>query len=96
MKTEELSQDQIVTNNGRSITELRSLPIDELTDEEIVKVIRDKFKSRFALVAYESDGSYLFLSTYKGAGKKMITQLRVAWEQKFGHIEVYENENSHT
>ena len=88
MKTEELSQDQIVTNNGRSITELRSLPIDELTDEEIVRVIRDKFQSRFSLIAYESDGNYVFLSTYKGAGKKMITQLQVAWQDKFGHIEV--------
>jgi hypothetical protein len=88
MKTEKLSQDPIVTNSARSIKELRRLPIDELADEEIVRVIRDKFKSQFALIAYESDSNYLFLSAYRGKGNLMIRQLQIAWEEKFGHIEV--------
>lgn len=88
MKTEKLSQDPIVTNSTRSILELRELPIDELTDEQIVSIIRAKFKSKFALVAYESDGGYLFVSTYASGGKTMVSNLQKAWEEKFGHIEV--------
>lgn len=88
MKMEELSQEQIDTSSARPIKELRELPIDELTDEEIVRVLRDKFQSRFALIAYESDNEYLFLSAYKGKGKSMIKNLQIAWEEKFGHIEV--------
>ena len=88
MKMEELSQEQIDTSSTRTILELIKLPIDELTDEEIVRVLRDKFQSRFALIAYESDNEYLFLSAYKGKGKSMIKNLQIAWEEKFGHIEV--------
>ena len=75
-------------SNSRPIIERMRLPIDDLTDEEIVRVIRDKFQSRFALIAYESDSSFLFLSAYRGAGIKMIKQLQKAWEEKFGHIQV--------
>ena len=88
MKMEKLSQDPIATNSARPILELIKLPIDELTDEEIVRVLRDKFQSQFALIAYESDNEYLFLSAYKGKGKSMIKNLQIAWEEKFGHIEV--------
>ena len=88
MKMEELSLEQIDTSSARPTKELRELPIDELTDEEIVRVLRDKFQSRFALIAYESDNEYLFLSAYKGKGKSMIKNLQIAWEEKFGHIEV--------
>lgn len=88
MKTEKLSQDPIDTNSARPTKELRELPIDELTDEQIVSIIRAKFKSKFALVAYESDGGYLFVSAYASGGKTMVSNLQKAWEEKFGHIEV--------
>lgn len=89
MKMEELLQDQIVTNRKRGILELRTLIVDELTDEEMVRVIRDKYKSRFALIAYESEGEYLFLSAFKDKiGNQMIKQLQTAFEEKYGRIEI--------
>lgn len=72
----------------RSIDDLQKKPIDELTDEEIVAIIRVRFKSKFALIAYESKGGYLFVSTYAPGGKTMVSNLQKAWEEKFGHIEV--------
>lgn len=77
-----------MTTNKRSITELSNLPISEMTDEEIVTTIRDLFKSKFALIAYESKGSYLFLSACSNGGKFMISNLQKAWEDKFGNMEV--------
>jgi hypothetical protein len=38
---------------GSSIDDLQKLSIEELTDEEIVAILRARFKSKFALVAYE-------------------------------------------
>lgn len=79
---------EIENGSKRGIKELRKLPIDELTDEEIVTTIRDLFKSKFALIAYESKGSYLFLSAYSRGGKLMISNLQKAWEEKFGNMEI--------
>lgn len=73
-------------NNEKSIAELSNLPISQLTDEEIARVICSTFKSRFALLAYESEGEYLFLSTYASGGKSMIANLQKAWEAKFGKV----------
>lgn len=72
----------------RRLDELKKLPIGELNDEEIVKLIRDRFNSKFALIAYESNDAYLFLSAYRGGGKSMIANLQKAWEPKFGHIDI--------
>jgi len=71
-----------------SIDDLQKKSIDELTDEEIVAILRVRFKSKFALIAYESKGDYLFVSTYAPGGKTMVSNLQKAWEEKFGHIEV--------
>jgi hypothetical protein len=71
-----------------SIDDLPKKSIDELTDEEIVAILRVRFKSKFALIAYESKGGYLFVSTYAPGGKTMVSNLQKAWEEKFGHIEV--------
>lgn len=71
-----------------SIDDLQKKSIDELTDEEIVAILRVRFKSKFALIAYESKGGYLFVSTYAPGGKTMVSNLQKAWEEKFGHIEV--------
>ncbi|BBD45332.1 Hypothetical protein PEIBARAKI_5325 [Petrimonas sp. IBARAKI] len=73
---------------GSSIDDLQKLSIEELTDEEIVAILRARFKSKFALVAYERDGDYLFVSTYAPGGLKMVSNLQKAWSEKFGHIEV--------
>jgi len=72
----------------RPVKELRKLPIESLSDEEIVTVIRDLFASKFALIAYESKNQYMFLSACKVGGNKFVKQLQTAWEEKFGFIEV--------
>jgi|LSQX01.1.fsa_nt_gb hypothetical protein len=72
---------------GNSIDDLQKLPIAELNDEQIVAIIRARFRSKFALIAYEREGGYLFVSTYAPGGKTMISNLQKAWKEKFGFFD---------
>lgn len=72
---------------GYSIDDLQKLPIAELNDEQIVAIIRARFRSKFALIAYEREGGYLFVSTYAPGGKTMISNLQKAWKEKFGFFD---------
>ena len=70
--------------NPRHITTLRNLPISELTDEEIVKAARDRLGSKAAMLVYEDDGRLNFLGHYRKDGRDYLTDLQLAWEDKFG------------
>lgn len=78
----------------RNIRELRALPISELTDEEIVKATMDRLNTRSIMLVYEDpdDLRVIFLGRYRKAGRLMLRQLQIAWEEKFGKFKKLEGE----
>lgn len=78
----------------RNIREIRTLPISELTDEEIVKATMDRLKTRSIMLVYEDpdDLRIILLGRYKKGGRLMLRQLQIAWEEKFGKFKKLEEE----
>lgn len=78
----------------RNIREIRTLPVSELTDEEIVKATMDRLKTRSVMLAYENpdDLRIILLGRYRKGGRLMLKQLQIAWEEKFGKFKKLEEE----
>lgn len=76
----------------RNIIELRKLPISELTDEEVVKVMRDKLNAPMVMLVYTDEtGNGFFLGRWKGPdGKKFWNKLITAWQDKYGKMDSLE------
>ncbi len=72
----------------RNIRILRTLPISELTDEEILKAAVDRLQTKAAMLVYEDSESqkFIFLYQYKEGGSSLITRLKHAYEEKFGKL----------
>ena len=70
----------------RHISVIRNLSLFELTDEEIVKVVRERLQTTAIMLCYldEDSGRFVFLARYKNKGRIYIAQLRQAWEERFG------------
>lgn len=79
----------------RNIREIRTLPVSELTDEEIVKAAMDRMKTRAVMLVYEDPDNYgfVFLGRYKRGGRLALRQLEVAWEEKLGKFRKLEEED---
>lgn len=77
----------------RNIREIRTLPISELTDEEIVKATMDRLKARCVMLVYEDNENRIsFLGRYKKGGYLLLSQLKKAWEEKWGKLTKIEEE----
>lgn len=78
----------------RNIREIRTLPISELTDEEIVKATMDRLKTNSVMLIYNDveDQRYIFLGRYRKEGRLMLRQLQIAYEEKFGKFKKLEEE----
>lgn len=78
----------------RHIREIRTLPMSELTDEEIVKAAMDRLKSVSVMLVYQDpeDNRMIFLGRYKKGGRLMLRQLQIAWEEKFGKCKEIEED----
>lgn len=71
----------------RNIRILRELTVSKMTDEEIVKAVMDRLKSRAVMLVYENpddNWGMIFLGRYRKGGRLMHQQLQLAWEEKFG------------
>lgn len=69
----------------RNIKEIRKLPISELTDEEIVKGVMDRMKSKSVMVGYiDEDSRWIFLWRYKNGFFHTVKGLREHLENWFG------------
>lgn len=78
----------------RNIREIRTLPISELTDEEIVKATMDRLKTNSVLLVYNDieDQRFIFLGRYSKGGLPMQRELRYAYEEKFGKFKKLEED----
>jgi hypothetical protein len=70
----------------RNIRVLRSLPISEMTDEEIVKAALDRLQSKSIMLCYDDGERQVFMGRYRKDGKRFIEELKFAWEAKFGKL----------
>ena len=77
----------------RHIRELRTLPINEMTDEEIAKAALDRLKTKSLMLVYTDDERWIFLSMYKKGGLQMLNCLKTAWEDKFGKFKKFDLED---
>lgn len=78
----------------RHIREIENLPINKLSDQEIVKAALFRLKSAAVLMVYEDNGQLVFIGQYSNSknGNKYITWMKRAWEDKFGKFKSI-NEN---
>ncbi len=76
----------------RHIRELRTLPISEMTDEEIAKAACDRLGAKTLLLVYDDGEQCAFLGRYKKGGYHLLTCLQRAWEEKFGKFKKFECE----
>lgn len=77
----------------RNIREIRTLPISELTDEEIVKATMDRLKAKCVMLVYEdNENGIAFLGRYRKGGSLLLNQLKKAWEDKWGKLTRLEEE----
>ncbi len=77
----------------RNIREIRTLPISELTDEEIVKATMDRLKAECVMLVYEdNENGIVFLGRYRKSGSLLLNQLKKAWEDKWGKLTRLEEE----
>ncbi|QIK58820.1 hypothetical protein G7050_02760 [Dysgonomonas sp. HDW5A] len=77
----------------KNIREIRTLPISELTDEEIVKATMDRLKAKCVMLVYEdSENGIAFLGRYRKGGSLLLNQLKKAWEEKWGKLTKIEEE----
>jgi len=70
----------------RNIKILRSLPISEMTDAEIIKAAVDRLNAKAGMLVYfdQESNRYIFMSQWKSDGYHLISDLKKAWEAKFG------------
>ncbi len=79
----------------RHLNEIKKLPIDQLTDEEIVKVVQKRFNAQLAALIYmDEDGKKFFIVRYKNReGKSFWMQMFHAWAKMFGEIRKLKNDD---
>ncbi len=77
----------------RHIRELRTLPISEMTDEEITKAALDRLQTKALLLVYDDGQRWVFLGRYKRGGLNMLNVLKSVWEDKFGKFKKIETED---
>jgi hypothetical protein len=78
----------------RHIREIENLPVNQLTDEEILKATMKRLKTKSIMLVYddEENNKWVFLGRYKKGGLLMMKRLREAWEEKFGKFKKMEEE----
>lgn len=68
----------------RNIREIRTLPISELTDEEIVKATMDRLKTKSIIIGYLDENRWIFLWRYKNGFFSYVKGLKEHLEKWFG------------
>ncbi len=77
----------------RHISEIRDLPISQLSDEEIAKAAMHRLESKALYLVYQDEKEGLiFIGRWRGGGSKSITALKQAWEERFGKLHKIEFE----
>jgi len=77
---------EMIEIKTRHIKDIYTLPVSELTDEEILKVTVKRVGTKAAVLAYQDPDTnrWIFLGRYKTGGYPLLTALKRAWEDKFG------------
>lgn len=68
----------------RNIRKIRTLPISELTDEEIVKATMDRLKTKSIIIGYLDENRWIFLWRYKNGFFSYVKGLKEHLENWFG------------
>lgn len=79
----------------RNIREIRTLPVSELSDEEILKAAVDRLKCKAAVFMYQSpdNNNMIMLGRYRAGGYPIITNIKHALEAVFGKFKKMEYED---
>ncbi len=72
----------------RRISEIKNLPITQLSDEEIVKAAMHRLEGNYAMLIYlGKDENVFFLGRWRNAkGRNYAKVIMKAWEDKFGKM----------